>query len=281
MNEFYERNIIIKQIKELGFTVKKSLGQNFLMSEDVCDKIVDTASRNGNDAVVEVGPGLGILTDKLCKKFKKVLSIELDKKLFQFLCDSFSESKNISLINGDALGLDINKLLDNHFPGCKNIVFCSNLPYYITSPLIMKFLESERFSFITVMVQKEAAERILASPGTRQCGAISTAVRYYSEPEFNFHVSKENFFPVPKVDSSVISFKSIKHSDILDKKIFFNVLKSSFKERRKNILNSISSGICVNKSHLNDILTKCRLDKNLRAENLKFDDFVKISNLIS
>ena len=145
----------------------------------------------------------------------------------------------------------------------------------------MKFLESERFSFITVMVQKEAAERILASPGTRQCGAISTAVRYYSKPEFHFHVSKENFFPIPKVDSSVISFKSTMHSNILNKKIFFNVLKSSFKERRKNILNSISSGVCINKSRLNDILMKCGLNKNLRAENLKFDDFVKISNLIS
>lgn len=279
MFDFYNRNAIREKTRDLGFTAKKSFGQNFLTDQNICNKIVETASEQFSDGVVEVGPGLGTMTYALSKKFKKVVSIELDNKLFNFLKISFENISNVILVNADALKVNLDDIFEN-FINCKNIVMCSNLPYCITTPVIMKFLEYNKFSQITVMVQKEAGERILSLPGTRNCGSISSAVRFYSDPEFNFNVSKNCFFPSPKVESSVISFKITNSYNNVDKKKLFGVLKSAFRERRKNILNSISSGMHVEKSKISEILTVCNLDKNLRAENLSLKDFINISDLI-
>lgn len=279
MFNFYNKNEVREKIRDLKFIAKKSFGQNFLIDQNVCEKIVEVASEKFSDGVVEIGPGLGTMTYALSKKFKKVLSIELDYKLFDFLKSSFKEISNVKLVNADALKINLDDLFEN-FKDCKSIVMCSNLPYCITTPAIMRFLEYNKFSQITVMIQKEAADRILSSPGTRNCGSISSAVRFYSDPKFNFNVSKNCFFPSPKVESSVISFEITKNYIHVNQKKLFKVLKSAFRERRKNILNSISSGMHMEKSKISEILISCDLDKNLRAENLSLEDFINISNLI-
>ncbi len=279
MFNFYNKNEVRKKIRDLGFIAKKSFGQNFLVDRNVCEKIVEISSEKFSDGVVEVGPGLGTMTYALSKKFKRVVSIELDHKLFGFLESSFKKILNVKLINADALEINLDDIFEN-FEDCKNVVMCSNLPYCITTPVIMKFLEYNRFSQITVMVQKEAGDRILSLPGSRNCGSISSAVRFYSTPKFNFNVSKNCFFPSPNVESSVISFMITNKYINVNKKKLFRILKSAFRERRKNILNSISSGMHMEKSKVSDILISCDLDRNLRAENLSLEDFINISNLI-
>ena len=277
MND-YVRKRFFNEIKNLKFKTKKSLGQNFLRDQNMCDQIAEMAFENANQGVIEIGTGFGILTYSLAKKFKVVASVEIDNDLFDFAEKNFSSFSSVNIIHGDALKIDVNDLINKYFTKCEELVLCANIPYYITTPIIMKFLECEKMHKMVVMVQKEVADRILAPPGTKNCGSISVAVRYYSNPGFGFHVDKSHFVPSPKVDSSVIYFETFKRSDVISKKLFFKVLKSAFSERRKNILNSISSGLKIDKSIMINILSYCNLDKNLRAENLKFDDFVRISN---
>ncbi len=272
---------VLKNINKLNFKVKKSFGQNFLVDHNICKKIVSSIPEKFNDIVIEIGPGFGNLTYILAKKFKKVLSIELDKKLYSFVSKEMSDFQNIKFINQDALKLNINEIILPNFNSSSNTVLCANLPYCITTPVLTKFLKSDLINYITVMVQKEAAERIIAPLGTRNCGAISYFARYYSNPKFNFYVSKNCFFPIPKVDSAVISFEKIKTQDCENEEILFKIIKVAFEKRRKNILNSISSGLKLEKKFISKILKKFNLDKNMRAENLKLEDFINISKLIN
>ena len=280
MNPFNKFNII-KNIKNLDFRAKKSFGQNFLIDNNVCNKITSSIPEKFNDTVIEIGPGFGTLTYILAKKFKQVLSIELDNKLYGFISKDMSDFKNIKFINQDALKIDINNIIFSNFKKITSVVLCANLPYCITTPILTKFLKSDLIDYITVMVQKEAAERIVAPLGTKNCGAISYFARYYSNPKINFHVSKNCFFPVPKVDSTVISLEKIKNPNYKNEELLFKIIKLAFEKRRKNILNSIFASFNFKKEFISEILKKCNLDKNMRAENLKLEDFVNISNLIN
>ena len=280
MVNLFDKFEIINNIKKLDFRAKKSFGQNFLIDNNICSKIASSIPEKFNDTVIEIGSGFGNLTYILAKKFKQVLSIELDNKLYSFISTEMSDFKNIKFINQDALKININNIIFSNFQNFSNVILCANLPYCITTPVLTKFLKSDLIDYITVMVQKEAAERIVAPLGTRNCGAISYFARYYSNPKINFHVSKNCFFPAPKVDSAVISFDKIKKPNCKNEELLFKIIKLAFEKRRKNILNSIFPNFNFKKEFIYEILKKCNLDTNMRAENLKLEDFINISNLI-
>lgn len=258
-----------------------NLGQNFLVDSGlITKKISDLLCSDRKVCTLEIGTGHGELTFELIKISSKVVSIEIDRKLYEYSKNRLESFNNVEIINADFMDLNLECFVDDKF-GNHEVLVCANIPYYITSPIVMRLLESERFSLIVLMMQKEAAERIVCEPGEKNCGAISVAVRYYSRPKYEFDVSKNYFSPRPKVDSAVVSFAPFKRNDVLDKKKFFKIVRSAFEKRRKNILNSISSGLGIKKDSLNYILNYLRIDKNKRAENLSFQNFVDISNLMS
>lgn len=276
----------IKNIRNIlsshGFKFSKSLGQNFIINPDVCPAMAEACSEYPDSGIIEIGPGIGVLTVELAKKFKKVISVEIDKRLIPILKDTTSEFDNIKIINSDILKLNLKELISSEFENFDRINVCANLPYYITSDIIMYILENEEVNIdsLTLMLQKEAAERICASPGTRNAGAISLAVRYYGTPEILFDVGRENFMPSPNVDSVVIRIdmtKSMKRF-VKNKSIFFKLVKAAFSQRRKNILNSLSSQIGLPKKKISEILKLSNIDSSLRAEQLSFEDFAKLSD---
>lgn len=274
----------IKVIKNIlsrhGFKFSKSLGQNFLINEEVCPNMAKSCIPNSDCGVIEIGPGIGVLTAELAKRAKKVVSIELDKSLFPILNETLSEFDNIKLIHGDILKLDLEKLIKDEFCDM-TVCVCANLPYYLTSPIIMKFLESPiKIDNITVMVQKEAADRICAPLKTRNVGAISVAVRFYSSPQILFDVPRNNFIPQPNVDSCVIklSINKVHPVQVKNKKIFFKVVKASFGKRRKVIVNSLASGLSLKKEFITKILLESDISIKARPEELSLEDFAKISN---
>ena len=276
----------IKNIRNIlsshGFKFSKSLGQNFIINPDVCPAMAEACSEYPDSGIIEIGPGIGVLTVELAKKFKKVISVEIDKRLIPILKDTTSEFDNIKIINSDILKLNLKELISSEFENFDRINVCANLPYYITSDIIMYILENEEVNIdsLTLMLQKEAAERICASPGTRNAGAISLAVRYYGTPEILFDVGRENFMPSPNVDSVVIRIdmtKSMKRF-VKNKSIFFKLVKAAFSQRRKNILNSLSSQMGLPKEKISEILKLSNVDSSLRAEQLSFEDFAKLSD---
>ncbi|MBE6824845.1 MAG: 16S rRNA (adenine(1518)-N(6)/adenine(1519)-N(6))-dimethyltransferase RsmA [Ruminococcaceae bacterium] len=263
-----------------GFTFSKSLGQNFLINPSVCPRMAEFCGADKGVGVIEVGPGVGVLTHELCLRADKVVSIELDKRLLPVLDETLAEHDNIKVVSGDILKIDLKKLIEEEFEGMR-VVVCANLPYYITSPVIMKLLEEKLpIDAITVMVQKEAAERICAKVGTRQSSAVTVAVNYYSEPQLLFHVSSGSFMPAPKVDSAVIRLdvSSQPRAKAKSEKTFFKVVKAAFAQRRKTVVNSIASGMGIEKSVISDILAQCGLSPTARAEQLTLDDFSKIAD---
>lgn len=280
MNRLSNKNTIKDILNKHGFDFSKSLGQNFLINPSICPKMALDCVKDGTNNVLEIGPGIGVLTYELAKVSKKVVSIEIDSKLLPILNETLGEFNNIRIINDDVLKLDLNYLINEEFKG-EEVSVCANLPYYITSPVIMKLLESKLpIRSITVMVQKEAADRICALPGTRESGAISIAVRYYCVPEILFKVSKGSFMPSPKVDSAVIRLNVLKNPavDVEDENLFFKVIKSAFMQRRKMILNSISSGFKIDKCIMNNILENLNISVFARPEQLNLKDFANISN---
>jgi len=263
-----------------GFTFSKSLGQNFLINPSVCPRMAEFCGADKGVGVIEVGPGVGVLTHELCLRADKVVSIELDKRLLPVLDETLAEHDNIKVVSGDILKIDLKKLIEEEFEGMR-VVVCANLPYYITSPVIMKLLEEKLpIDAITVMVQKEAAERICAKVGTRQSSAVTVAVNYYSEPQLLFHVSSGSFMPAPKVDSAVIRLdvSSQPRAKAKSEKTFFKVVNAAFAQRRKTVVNSIASGMGIEKSVISDILAQCGLSPTARAEQLTLDDFSKIAD---
>lgn len=273
---------VVKDIlRRYGFNFSKSLGQNFIVNKSVCPHMAQCCADSENSGILEIGPGIGVLTVELAKRFKKVVSIEIDKKLIPILNETTGNYSNIEIINQDILKTDLKGLLASEFSECKEVNICANLPYYITSEIIMYILENNPgFSSLTVMVQKEAAERICAFPGTRNSGAISLAVRYYGEPEVLFDVGRGSFIPVPNVDSCVIkiNMNAVTSRKISNKEAFFKVVRSAFAQRRKNILNSLSAGLKISKENLKYILEKSSVDFMKRAEQLSMEDFITISN---
>ncbi len=281
-----ERLSDIGTIKEIlskhGFSFSKGLGQNFLINPSVCPRMAEMSGAGENVGVIEIGPGIGVLTNELCKLADKVVAIEIDKRLIPVLSETLSDFNNVKVINEDLLKIDLNKLIEEEFRGMK-VVVCANLPYYITSPVIMKLLEENLpIDAITVMVQKEAAQRMCAEIGTRQSGAVTVAVNYYSKPEILFNVSAGSFMPAPKVDSAVIKLEVFDKPavEVKDSKKFFKVVKSAFGQRRKTLPNSLSSGLGIPKSDINNVLSECEISLTARAEQLKLEDFKKIADRI-
>ena len=284
-----ERLTDISTIKDVmerhGFTFSKALGQNFLINPSVCPRMAEAAvggnNQNTSCGVLEIGPGIGVLTKELLQRADKVVAIELDKRLLPVLDETLGEFDNLKVVNADVLKLDLHKLIAEEFEGM-DVVVCANLPYYITSPVIMKLLEDRLpIRSITVMVQKEAAVRLCAEPGTRDSSAITVAVRYYCDPEMLFKVSSGSFMPAPKVDSAVIQLK-LREPAVHPKneKTFFKVIKGAFAQRRKTVLNSLSSSLSLDKNAVRDILKAARADENARAERLTLEDFANISDAV-
>lgn len=265
-----------------GVNFSKALGQNFLINPSVCPRMAENCIEDGIGGVIEVGPGIGVLTYELSQVSKKVVSVELDTRLLPVLSETLSDCDNVKIINDDIMKIDLHKLIQDEFDG-EDIAVCANLPYYITSPVIMRLLEDRLpISSITVMVQKEAAERLCALPGTRECGAISAAVRYYSEPEILFKVSRGSFMPAPNVDSAVIKLKVLKQPSVNvdSQNEFFSFVKAAFGQRRKTLVNSLSSGLSATKDQIRAALATCELSEKARAEELTMEQLAKLSNEI-
>jgi 16S rRNA (adenine1518-N6/adenine1519-N6)-dimethyltransferase len=264
-----------------GFREAKALGQNFIASPEICPHMAELCGAE-NRGVLEIGPGLGALTAALAARAEKVVAVELDKRLPPILREILKDAANVEIIEGDILELDINALIAEKFTGLE-IVVCANLPYYITSPIVMALLEKcLPIEAITVMVQKEAAERLCAELPSRTAGAVTAAVRWYSEPELLFEVSREAFSPPPDVDSAVIRLNVRKTPPVAvkDEGMFFRVVKGAFAQRRKTVLNSLSAFFAVEKSVMADILAAAGIPANARAEQLALGDFARISDAI-
>lgn len=265
-----------------GFSFSKSLGQNFLVNPSVCPRMAEMGGADRGVGVIEIGPGIGVLTQELCARADKVIAIEIDKRLIPVLDETLADFDNVKVINDDVMNIDLHQLIKDEFQG-KKVVVCANLPYYITSPIIMGLLEANLpIEAITVMVQKEAAQRICAEVGTRQSGAVTVAVNFYSKPKMLFNVSAGSFMPAPKVDSAVIRLDILKEPavEVQDPKKFFRVVKAAFSQRRKTIPNSLSSGLGIDKKTVNQLLSNCNINLQARAEQLKLEDFKNIANEI-
>ena len=273
-------------MKKYNISANKSLGQNFLIDNQVVEKIVDSSEINKNDLVIEVGPGLGTLTKYLLEKAKKVICIELDKKMINILSDRFRLYDNFQLLNEDILKVDLGELINKEKEenNINEVKIVANLPYYITTPIVMKLLEEKLdLESITIMIQKEVADRLIAIPGQKNTGAITYSVYYYSEPEEILEVPNECFIPKPEVVSKVIKLKVRKepYIDVKDKELMMKIIKYAFMQRRKTLLNAlVNSKIFENKEEGLRILKKIGLNENIRAEKLTLEDFAQIANLM-
>ena len=270
------KSLLIKE----GFSFKKSLGQNFLIDPDVCPAMAEMGC-NPNGGVLEIGPGVGVLTRELSKKAKNVVAIELDERLKKILPKTLGDLDNVEVIFGDAMKLDLKKIIEEHFTGCEDVRVCANLPYYITSPIIMMLLESRLpIKSITVMVQKEAAERLCAKVGTRAAGAVTVAVAYYAKTEILFDVDRSSFMPSPNVDSAVIKLNILPEPPIKvkDEKKFFALVKSAFAQRRKTLVNTVSNTLNVPKDALRNALNDLEIKETVRGEELTMEQLALLSD---
>ena len=265
-----------------GFSFKKSLGQNFLINPNVCPAMA-VAACDENTGVLEIGPGIGVLTEQLSKVAKRVVTIELDERLKKILPVTLAECKNVEVIFGDAMKLDLRQIIEEKFSDCDRVSVCANLPYYITSPIVMMLLESKLpIDNITVMVQLEAAERLCAKVGSRQAGAVTAAVTYYAEKEILFEVGRESFLPSPNVDSAVIQLKIRKEPavKINNEEKFFRLVKACFAQRRKTLVNTVSNTMGIDKNLLREALNKIGLEETVRGEQLNMQQLADLSDLL-
>ena len=273
-------------MKKYKIKANKSLGQNFLISQNVVDEIVGSSDITKEDLVIEIGPGLGTLTKELLEKAGKVICIELDKKMIKILNDRFSMYKNFELIHGDVLKVRLNKIIkdEKEKNGFKKAKIVANLPYYITTPIVMKLLEDRLdLETITVMVQKEVADRLIATPGERETGAITYSVYYYATSEAILEVPNDSFIPEPEVTSKVIKLTIRKEPpvEVKSRGVMFKIIKSAFMQRRKTLLNALTNTkVFMSKEEGIEILKELNLDENIRAEKLTLEDFAQITNKI-
>ena len=266
-----------------GFAFSKSLGQNFLINPSVCPRIAEEGNARKGFGIIEIGTGIGVLTAELAKRADKVVAVEIDTRLEPVLKETLAEFSNVQVIYQDVLKVDLRELIAQEFAGLEDAV-CANLPYYITSPIIMSLLEARLpIKSITVMVQKEAAVRICAEPGTRDVGAVSLAVRYFSTPKLLFHVSRGSFMPAPNVDSCVIRLdvKEKTPEQVRDEKFFFRLVRAGFSQRRKTLVNPVSSGLGVSKETVREALEELNIKPTVRAEELTMEQFILLSNWLS
>ena len=282
MNEkrLYSPSYIREIVNYYGFRFSKSLGQNFLIDGNIVRNICDEGQITKDNDILEIGPGIGTLTEELSLRANKVVAVEIDKNLLPILDETLDAYDNIEIVHGDILKLNLPELFSEKFEK-KNIKVVANLPYYITTPIITRLLEEEiDVECILVMVQKEVAKRICASPGSKDYGSLSVFVQYYTQAEIVLTVPKNVFMPKPNVDSAVIRLKVRDEKLALkDKDAFFKVVRAAFSKRRKTILNSLSQGLAVEKEDMRIILDKAGIRPTERAENLNIEDFAKISSL--
>ena len=273
----------IREIKEkYGFKLSKSLGQNFLTDKNIIDKIIDATEITDEDLVIEIGPGIGVLTAEACQKAKRVVAVEIDRNLIPILEDTLSEYNNVEIINQDVLKTDLNEIIEKS--GCRRAKVIGNLPYYITTPIIMALLEGGiHADSITIMMQKEVADRIKSNPGTKAYGALSVDVQYYCTVRNVAVVPKEVFFPAPKVDSAVLrlDLRDEKPVELDDEKMFFRCIKAGFGQRRKTLSNSLIGLGDVTKEEVKSCLEAAGIDEKRRAETLNLDEFAAIANYFS
>ena len=276
-------SVIRDVLSRHGFSFSKGLGQNFLINPTVCPRMAEMGNAQPGWGMIEIGAGVGVLTAELAQRADKVVCIEIDSRLLPILDETLAEYDNIKIVNQDVLKVELHKLIAEEFPNMP-VAVCANLPYYITSPIIMNLLESRLpISSLTVMVQKEAAQRICAMPGSREVGAVSIAVRYYCEPKVLFQVSRGSFMPAPDVDSTVIRLDIRKQPavDVKREEDFFRVVKAAFSQRRKTLSNTLSSGLSMNKTQIAELLERAGVASNLRAEQLSMQQFADIANALN
>lgn len=271
----YARAVMLRH----GIVPQKRYGQNFLTNPHVVDLIADVCA-DDECGIIEIGPGIGTLTEALCERYKKVVAIEIDKTLIPVLADTLSGFDNVKVIEGDAMKLDFNALIAEHFPGMP-VAVCANLPYYITSPIIMKMLEyGPLFRSITVMIQKEVADRLTSAAGSADYGAITLAVNYRAQVEKVTNVAPSNFIPPPKVTSTVMKMNVLQKPpvDVLNEEKLFDIIKLAFGQRRKTLANAL--GEKYGKDDVASALEKINIRPDVRGERLSLSDFARLSDLI-
>lgn len=282
MNIYEETKFIMKKY---NISANKDLGQNFLVDDSVIENIIEVSEIKSEDFVIEIGPGLGTLTSKLVEKAGKVIAIELDKKMIEILNDRFSLYENFKVINEDVLKVDLNNLIKNENDKNYTVKIVANLPYYITTPIIMKLLEEKlNINSITVMIQKEVADRLTEIPGGKNTGAITYCVYYYANAQEMMTVPNTSFIPAPKVNSEVIKLDIRKEPPVYlkNEEIFFKVIKASFMQRRKTLLNALTNTqVFISKQEGIKILNKLGLNENVRAENLTIENYAELAKEIS
>ena len=276
-------SVIKAVMAEAGITFRKEFGQNFLTNrmipEDIADNCADTSDR----MILEIGPGIGCLTQELAMRYKKVVAVEIDKGLIPVLSKTLSEFDNVTVINDDIMKVDIKSLIDEYSEGMP-VSVCANLPYYITTPILMHLLESEvKFSTITVMVQNEVAARLAAKPGSSDYGAITAVLGYYGTVRKLFKVSAGCFMPAPKVDSAVVRIDLYDKCpyEIKDEKLFRGCIKAAFEMRRKTLENALCALGGYSKDQIASAISECGFDPKIRGERLSCEDFVKLSNALA
>ena len=279
MQNLSDISVVRSVLSKHGFNFSKALGQNFLINPSVCPRMAENCGADENTGVIEIGAGIGVLTAELAKRAKKVVSIELDTRLLPVLSETLGEFDNVEIVNADVMKTDLHALISEKFQGM-DVVVCANLPYYITSPIITMLLEEKLpIKAITVMIQKEAADRLSTPVGSRDSGAITVCTNYYAEVKHLFNVSRGSFMPPPNVDSTVIKLEirpepAVKVSD---EKKFFRMVKAAFAQRRKTAVNSIASGMGLSKNQVAEALQKSGLDVNVRAEKLAMEELALLS----
>lgn len=270
----------IGNVKEIlsrhGFSFSKGLGQNFIINPDICPRIAENGNACKGYGVLEIGTGIGVLTAELAKRAEKVTAVEIDSRLLPILAETLEEFDNVKIINEDVMKCDLHEIIRQEFSGLK-VAVCANLPYYITSPIIMMLLESRLpIESITVMVQKEAAQRLCAKVGSRESGAITVGVNYFGTVRSLFNVSRGSFMPAPNVDSAVIRI-DINHEPRLqpdEEKFFFSVVKCGFSQRRKTVANALSSQMGIEKQRIYDALRETGLPETARIEQLSMEQLI-------
>ena len=271
-------------IKKHNFSIQKKYGQNFLIDEHVLNKIIAAAELTEDDYVIEIGPGIGTMTERMAPECRHVTAIEIDKELIPILSETLSGFDNVDIINEDVLKVDLNKLIAERNDN-KPVKVVANLPYYITTPIIMSLLENKiPIDTITVMVQKEVADRMMVGPGTKDYGALSLAVQYYAKPYIVANVPMNCFIPRPNVASAVIRLTCHKEPPVTvkDEKLMFNLIRASFNQRRKTVINGISnfSGLSFTKEQVAMALNSIGLSENIRGEALDLEKFAKLSDAL-
>lgn len=280
--KLYSPRVVKEVMDKYGFRFSKSLGQNFLIDKNIINKICDAVEIDDKTGVIEIGPGLGTLTQSLVTRAKKVVAVEIDKNLINVHKETLPYN-NLDIIYDDFLKIDIAKILDEKLSGLE-VKVAANLPYYITTPIIMKILEGKyNIKKIVLMVQKEVADRLTAKPGTKEYGSITLAVQYYCDAIIEMIVPNTVFMPRPKVSSAVVVLNINENPkvNVADEKLFFSIIKAAFGLRRKTLLNSLSGSLKYSKDEINKVLEKCDIKSSIRGEKLSLEQFAKISNEMS